>query len=208
MSQNTPVRRRTRARELALQFLYMLEVRGADAFQELEAFLEHHTKGGELKGREDVSTYAAELCRGVHAHRPEIDAWIEAIAENWRLSRMAAVDRNVLRLATWELLHQSEVPYKVVINEAIEIAKRFSTAQSGAFANGILDRTWVLIERGRAATGQRVPPAPNAEEVLAVRRRGAGDASAPVGTAHPPSTPEPAAAPVPRPRPRPRPPQV
>jgi transcription antitermination factor NusB len=201
---SAPVRRRTRARELALQFLYKLEVRGADAFEELEAFLEHHTKGGELKGRDDVAAYAAELCRGVHAHRPEIDAWIEAIAENWRLSRMATVDRNVLRLATWELLHQSEVPYKVVINEAIEIAKRYSTAQSGAFANGILDRTWVLIERGRAASGLAVPPPPSADEVLAVRRRVPGDPEAAPGA---PAA-EPAPAPVPRPRPRPRPPQA
>lgn len=199
MSSGVPVRRRTRARELALQFLYMLEVRGAEALEELDAFLEHHTKGGELKGRDDVAAYAAELCRGVHEHRTEIDAWIEAIAENWRLSRMATVDRNVLRLATWELLHQSEVPYKVVINEAIEIAKRYSTAQSGAFANGILDRTWVLIERGRAASGLAVPPPPSADQVLAVRRRGEGDAAA--------ATPESAPAPVPRPRPRPRPPQ-
>jgi len=203
LNASVPVRRRTRARELALQFLYMLEVRGSDAFEELEAFLEHHTKGGELKGRDDVSAYAAELCRGVHQHRSEIDSWIEAIAENWRLSRMATVDRNVLRLATWELLHQSDVPYKVVINEAIEIAKRFSTAQSGAFANGILDRTWVLIERGRVSSGLAVPPPPNADEVLAVRRRSSADA----GTTPAGPVAEVAPAPVPRPRPRPRPPQ-
>lgn len=200
MSPGAPVRRRTRARELALQFLYMLEVRGADAFAELDAFLDHHTKGGEQTGREDVAEYAAKICRGVHENRHEIDAWIEAIAENWRLSRMAAVDRNVLRLATWELLHEPEVPYKVVINEAIEIAKRYSTAQSGAFANGILDRTWALIERARAA-GVALPPPPSADEVLAVRRRGA----APAGPAAAPP-PAPVPAPTPRPRPRPKPP--
>lgn len=198
MSLGSPVRRRTRAREFALQFLYMLDVRGEEAFEELDAFLDHHTKGGEAKGREDVAQYAREICRGVHENRESIDSWIEAIAENWRLSRMAAVDRNVLRLATWELLHQPEVPYKVVINEAIEIAKRYSTAQSGAFANGILDRTWVLIERGRAESGSTTPIAPSADQVLAVRRR------IPLEGGAPSTAPgSPVAAPVPRPRPRP-----
>jgi N utilization substance protein B len=202
MSGGAPVRRRTRARELALQFLYMLEARGNEAFDELESFIDHHVKGGEAPGRADVAAYAAEICRGVHAHRAEIDAWIEAIAENWRLARMAAVDRNVLRLATWELLHQSEIPYKVVINEAIELAKRYSTAQSGAFTNGILDRAWALIERARAAGSPPVPPPPTTAEVLAVRRRAPAD---PGAAPTPAATPAPV--PRPRPRPRPRPPQ-
>lgn len=197
MSAPAPVRRRTRARELALQFLYTLEVRGSAAFDELEAFVEHHTKGGpDPKGRAEVAAYAQEICHGVHEHRPEIDAWIEAIAENWRLARMAAIDRNVLRLATYELLHRPEVPYKVVINEAIDIAKRFSTAQSGAFVNGILDRTWVLVERGRAAVGGAVPPPPGEGEVRAVRRKG--------GEESPGVPPASAAGPAPVPRPRPR----
>lgn len=207
MTASQPIRRRTRAREISLQFLYMLEVRGSSALEELDAFVDHHTKGGpDPKGREEVAAYAREICHGVYEHRPDIDAWIEAIAENWRLARMAAIDRNVLRLATYELLHKSDVPYKVVINEAIEIAKRFSTAQSGAFVNGILDRTWVLIERGRAASGLPVPPPPVEAEVRAVRRRpGAdeGSALAPGAAAPPPD-----AAPTPRPRPRPTKPQA
>ncbi len=201
MTASQPIRRRTRAREISLQFLYMLEVRGSSALEELDAFVDHHTKGGpDPKGRAEVAAYAREICHGVYDHRPDIDAWIEAIAENWRLARMAAIDRNVLRLATYELLHKADVPYKVVINEAIEIAKRFSTAQSGAFVNGILDRTWVLIERGRASSGLTVPPPPVEAEVRAVRRRpGAeeGAALAPGSEAPPPD-----AAPTPRPRPR------
>lgn len=204
MNAPNPVRRRTRARELALQFLYALEVRGEAAFEELDAFVEHHTKGGpDPKGRDEVAAYAKELCFGVHEHRPEIDAWIEAIAENWRLARMAAIDRNVLRLATYELLHKSEVPYKVVINEAIDVAKRYSTAQSGAFVNGILDRTWVLIERGRSAHGPGAPPPPAEHDVRAVRRRPgerAGTDEAPVTSEAPPAAA--AQAPIPRPRPR------
>lgn len=200
MNMAAPVRRRTRAREIALQFLYMLELRGESAFEELDAFVEHHSKGGpDAKGREEVAAYARELCHGVHQHRPEIDAWIEAIAENWRLARMAAVDRNVLRFASFELLHKSDVPYKVAINEAIDIAKRFSTAQSGAFVNGILDRTWVLIERARAG-GTGAPPAPSESEVRAVRRKGADEG----GSDAPPAAAAPAPVPVPRPRPRPR----
>ncbi len=202
MSAPSPVRRRTRARELALQFLYALELRGAAALEELEVFMDHHTKGGpDPKGREEVAAYAKEICLGVHEHRPEIDAWIEAIAENWRLARMAAVDRNVLRLATFELLHKPDVPYKVVINEAIDIAKRYSTAQSGAFVNGILDRTWVLVERGRATSAGAPPPPPGEAEVRAVRRRPADEtdpAHAPGGSAAAAVAP----APIPRPGPR------
>jgi N utilization substance protein B len=199
-----PIRRRTRAREISLQFLYMLEVRGSSALEELDAFVDHHTKGGpDPKGREEVAAYARDICHGVYDHRPDIDAWIEAIAENWRLGRMAAIDRNVLRLATYELLHKADVPYKVVINEAIEIAKRFSTAQSGAFVNGILDRTWVLIERGRTASGLSVPPPPVESEVRAVRRKaGADDAAPPLPEAAALQNPAPAPTPTPRPRPR------
>lgn len=198
MTASQPIRRRTRAREISLQFLYMLEVRGSSALEELDVFVEHHTKGGpDPKGREEVAAYAREICHGVYDHRPDIDAWIEAIAENWRLARMAAIDRNVLRMATYELLHKADVPYKVVINEAIEIAKRFSTAQSGAFVNGILDRTWVLIERGRAASGLTVPPPPVEAEVRAARRKpGEEELAAPAPIAVPSVTP------TPRPRPR------
>lgn len=155
-----PLRRRTRARELALQFLYMLELRGGDAMDELIPFVDHHTKGSrDTKGRGEVAEFTLELGRGVVENREEIDTWIEAIARNWRLDRMAHLDRNILRIAIFELVFQSETPYKVVINEAIDIAKRFSTAQSGSFVNGILDRARVLIKESRAANeGHPVPP--------------------------------------------------
>jgi transcription antitermination protein NusB len=165
----TPVRRRTRARELALQFLYAYEMRGEEAMDELDAFIDHHTKTGEgianeLPGKErvEVADYARDLVRGVHEHFNEVNRWIEYIARNWRLDRMAYLDRNILRIALYELLHQSEVPFKVVINEAIDIAKRFSTAQSGSFVNGILDRARVLIEDARVHAAGEVPLAPAA----------------------------------------------
>ena len=199
-----PPRRRTRARELALQFLYMHEMRGAEAFEELDPFLERHARGGDRKRRREVLDYTRDLCEGVARNRADIDDWIEAIAENWRLARMAAVDRNVLRLAAYELLHRPDVPYKVVLNEAIELAKRFSTAQSGAFVNGILDRMWALIDLKRE--GEEAPPPPSPEEVERVRRRGRG-ASGPVGAAgaedaEPPAPGATVQPPVPVPRPR------
>lgn len=165
----TPVRRRTRARELALQFLYAYEMRGEEAMDELDAFVDHHTKTGEAvanevpgKERIEVADYARDLVRGVHDHLDEVNRWIEHIARNWRLDRMAHLDRNILRIALYELVHQPEVPFKVVINEAIDIAKRFSTAQSGSFVNGILDRARVLIEDARATAGGEIPLAPAA----------------------------------------------
>jgi len=155
-----PLRRRTRARELALQFLYMLELSGELAMEELIPFVEHHTKGSrDTKGRGEVAEFTLALCRGVVENRGEIDTWIEAIARNWRLDRMAHLDRNILRIAMFELVFQEDTPYKVVINEAIDIAKRFSTSQSGSFVNGILDRARVLIEESRTKTsGHPVPP--------------------------------------------------
>ena len=153
-----PVRRRTRARELAVQFLYSLDLRGMDALEELDAFLVHHTKGSESKGEEEVSVYARELIEGVAGDVDDLNDWIEAIAENWRLDRMAHIDRNVLRMAVYELIHKPKVPFKVVINEAIDIAKRYSTSQSGSFVNGILDRARILIHEVRESGNNLRPP--------------------------------------------------
>src|SRR5207302_7709840 len=92
------------------------------------------------------------LIDGVHANQPRIDALISEVAENWRLDRMAAIDRNILRLGAYEMLYCPEVPTKVAINEALELAKRYSTAQSSRFVNGILDRL------------QSASPTPTAED--------------------------------------------
>ncbi len=101
-------------------------------------------KGEEFLREEerDVETrrFSKRLVVGTMEHRAEIDTVIQGVAQNWNISRMAVVDRNVLRLATHELLHCSDIPPKVAINEAIEIGKRYSTQNSGAFINGILDK--------------------------------------------------------------------
>ncbi len=160
------MRRRTRARELALQFLYTYEMRGEDAMTDLAPFIEHHTKTGDANTvqdssashRKEVADYAADIIRGVHDNLVDLNNWIEHIARNWRLDRMAYLDRNILRIALFELLFQPDVPFKVVINEAIDMAKRYSTSQSGSFVNGILDRAAVLIKEARK-TGSTQPPA-------------------------------------------------
>lgn len=132
------MRVRTRGRELALQFLFQMDFQGAPYMDELEAFLDEelgdHAEAPEVKG------YARRLVEGVARRREEVDQRITAAATNWDLGRMAAADRAALRIGTYELLYADDVPSRVAINEAIELAKRFSTEASGAFVNGILDR--------------------------------------------------------------------
>ena len=127
------MRRRTRARELALQFLYQLDVRGAEIRAELEDFLK------EAGASRMARRFATEIVNGVLAHRDELDAVIVKVAQNWSLERMPPVDRNILRLAVYEMLHENETPKLVVLDEAIELAKKFGSEQSGRFVNGLLD---------------------------------------------------------------------
>jgi len=128
------VKKRTRARELALQALYQLDIQGDDFASEVGSFL-----ADEETDNETVE-FALGLVRGVVAEREALDKAIADVAQNWDIARMAVVDRNVLRMASFELLFRDEIPPKVSINEAIELGKRFSTKNSGAFINGILDR--------------------------------------------------------------------
>jgi transcription antitermination factor NusB len=128
------MRRRTRAREIAVQFLYQLDLRGDEVTESLQAFVEGETE------EKDVREFAIRLVKGARRLQEETDSCLREVARNWDLNRMAAVDRNVLRMAVFELLHCPDIPPKVTINEAIEIGKKYSTANSGAFINGILDR--------------------------------------------------------------------
>jgi N utilization substance protein B len=132
------VRVRTRARELALQFLFQVDFQGEEYRKELDRFLDETLAG--KAGSSEAKAYARELVDGVLRHRTEIDGLIGQAAANWELARMAGIDRNALRIGCFELLHAPDVPMKVAINEAIELAKRYSTEASGAFVNGILDR--------------------------------------------------------------------
>jgi transcription antitermination factor NusB len=128
------VKKRTRSRELALQFLYQLDLRGADLLDEAKVFLRNEEP--EKATRE----FALFLVRGTVEHQGEIDREIREVAQNWDIERMAVIDRNVLRMAAFELLWCQDIPPKVSINEAIELGKRYSTQNSGGFINGVLDK--------------------------------------------------------------------
>lgn len=136
------VGRRRKAREYALQALYQIDVAGHTADDALQNLRESF---GEVEP--EILGYAETLIRGVAENLEEIDGLVQGHSPNWRLERMARVDRNILRMATFELRYRPDVPTKVAINEAIEVAKRFGTGESGSFINGVLDKV------ARAARG-------------------------------------------------------
>lgn len=144
---------RRQARECALQLLFQYDLGhhqpagvhpAAAAGGELES-------GGEMEPvvnvPPEVRPFVDELVNGVLSRLPELDAVLQRFAEHWSVDRMAVVDRNVLRCALYELLYVDQIPAKVTINEAIEIAKRYGSEESGAFINGILDRIMKAEER-------------------------------------------------------------
>jgi transcription antitermination protein NusB len=154
---------RSRSREIALQVLYSCDHENVPDRACWQLTLE------DTEASPEVKAFARELVDGVLAQRDEIDRLIAGAAENWDLSRLAVVDRNVLRLSVHELLGRRDIPAKVSINEAIELGKRFSTAQSGAFINGILDR----IRRDLNLPVDNDP----ADDVLAESQAGSSDES-------------------------------
>jgi transcription antitermination protein NusB len=126
--------RRTRGREVALQLLYQREQNPKIDRAAIEQFV--HTRLHE----ESIRVFCLLLFDGVVAHLAEIDEKLTAAAENWRLPRMPTVDRNIMRIGAFELLHMKETPAAVAFDEAIELARRYGTADSSAFVNGVLDR--------------------------------------------------------------------
>jgi N utilization substance protein B len=126
---------RRKAREYALQILFRLDFteKGIDN-KDLEEFW------SDKKAPDDVKKFAEDLVRGTLNSLDDIDTMIEKVTENWLLKRMAAVDRNILRFAAYELLYRKDIPSTVTINEAIEIAKKFSSTESAPFINGVLDK--------------------------------------------------------------------
>ena len=126
--------RRRKSREFALQALYQWEITGQDVSRAIGQAWEFFPL------EEGEAEFAEHLARGVVAHREKLDGLIESYSEHWRLERMSIVDRNILRIAAFELLYCRDIPPKVTLNEAIDLGKRFGTEDSGAFINGILDR--------------------------------------------------------------------
>ena len=147
-----PIRRRTRAREVALQVLFQFDLRGADYGEQVGRTVAELCRE-ESQDTGEVQEFAVRLVDGTLAHREEIDRRLQAVTRNWDLRRMANVDRNVLRMAIYELMHCRDVPPKVAINEAIDLAKKFSTANSGGFVNGILDRIRMDLSAAVPDTG-------------------------------------------------------
>jgi N utilization substance protein B len=128
------LRKRSRAREVALQLLYQHDLNPAIERQAIERFVRERLR------EPDLENYALGLFDGVRASIQRIDEQLGRAAENWRVARMAVVDRNVLRLGCHELLDGAGTPARVVLDEAVELARRYGSADSPAFVNGILDR--------------------------------------------------------------------
>ena len=124
---------RRKARELALQMLYQHDLSG-NAPEAIIGTFEHLQKS-----KPNTREFATKIFKGTIEHLEHIDEMIAAQADNWRLSRMAVVDRNIIRMSVYEFLHENDTPKLVIIDEAIEIAKKFGTQKSSQFINGILD---------------------------------------------------------------------
>jgi transcription antitermination factor NusB len=129
------MRKRTKAREYALQILYAVDITKDDPKDCVDRFWE-----GNEESSSEVKKFAAGLVLGVYDNKKDIDKMIAKYATNWQLDRMAVIDRNVLRFAAYELLYTQDIPPKVSINEAIDIAKKFGGPDSGKFVNGVLDK--------------------------------------------------------------------
>lgn len=125
---------RTTAREAALQMLFAIDATGNDVERVIHDFWRELP--GDAEGRE----YADQLVRGVRASLAQLDERIRAASQNWRLERMARIDRNALRLGAYELATRDDVPRAVILDEAVELAKRFGSEESSKFVNGVLDR--------------------------------------------------------------------
>lgn len=125
--------KRRKARECTLQVLFQLDFMDGD-FQEIQ-----DEYWAPRKGPKEVEEYSRWLVNGILSHREEIDALIKSVSQHWSLGRMTAVDRNILRMAVYELIYEKNMVPAVVINEAIEIAKKFSTSEAADFVNGLLD---------------------------------------------------------------------
>jgi N utilization substance protein B len=124
---------RRKARELALQMLYQADVAGNAPDMILSTFEDLQ------KAKPNTREFATRIFRGTLDHMAKIDEMIVAQADNWRIERMAVVDRNIIRMSIYEFLHEDDTPKLVIIDEAIEIAKKFGTQKSSQFINGILD---------------------------------------------------------------------
>jgi transcription antitermination factor NusB len=132
------MRIRSKAREVALHLLYQIEVSKSDCNLAFQGYLENYPQ------MQEVIDFSRLLVEGVINNLGQIDSLIKKYVKNWEIDRMAAIDRNILRMAVFELLYLQEIPPKVSINEAIELAKRFGDIDSPRFINGVLDKIYKM----------------------------------------------------------------
>jgi len=135
---------RRKAREAALKVLYQMDLMGQEAEAAFEIFCRHFPPDDEVR------PFARQLCSGVAENQVRIDELIEEYSEHWSIGRMAIVDRNILRIAIFELRYCPDIPESVTINEAIELEKQYGAEESGSFVNGILDK---IARKGRGEEG-------------------------------------------------------
>ncbi|MDD5060557.1 MAG: transcription antitermination factor NusB [Candidatus Omnitrophica bacterium] len=138
------MRKRTKAREFVLQMLYQVDITREPWQEILRNFWENSELQDESK---ELRDFSAELFEGVVGQMGQIDEKISKYAANWQLERMAFVDRNIMRLGCYELLFRQDIPPKVAINEAVELAKKYSGLESGKFVNAILDQVKIEKEK-------------------------------------------------------------
>jgi N utilization substance protein B len=146
--------RRHRAREAALQMLYQWEIGRASVHEVMRTYWSIE-RPGEAPLSAPLQEFASDLARGTIEHVEEIDPLIAECAEHWRLERMATIDRLILRLAVFEFLHATDTPRKVVINEAIELARTYSSDDAVKFVNGILDGIKRRLDKDKAEVDGR-----------------------------------------------------
>lgn len=133
---------RRQAREAAMCFLYQKDLGVNSLTLDPHKFAQHFSVPSGLLD------FFLEIVKGVDLHQEEIDREIESVAEHWKLYRMERIDRAILRIATWELKEETQTPYRVILDEAVEIAKKYSTTESPSFVNGILDKLAKRIRAG------------------------------------------------------------
>ena len=152
---------RRQARELAMQALFSMDMNADFSTQAIEAYCRC------FPPNQRVYPFFHHLVSGVLQYKSHIDTVIERYASNWKIKRMACVDRNVLRLAVFELLYCDDIPAKVTINEAIDIGKKFGTPESGSFINGIIDSIRIAIVKGQLETVSLPQPDEENPQVVA-----------------------------------------
>lgn len=148
MSDRKPVRGRHQARKRAVDLLFEAEVRGISAAEVVD------TRAALAEAKPDIARlhpYTAAVARGVSEHAAHIDDLITAHLRGWTLDRLPAVDRAILRVSVWELLHAADVPEPVVVDEAVQLAKQLSTDDSPGFVNGVLGQVMLVTPQLRAA---------------------------------------------------------